>query len=98
MQDNRLKGDESTGPAIAALVADLMFAARIRGADPKAATVQRAEALLDVVGPGTRLVLVDLHVPGAVEAISRLVGRGTGTDDGDGAGPGGDFREGSGVH
>lgn len=59
-------------PAIAALVADLMFASRVRGAAPGAKTVHRGDALLETVGAGTRLVLVDLHAPGALAAIGEV--------------------------
>lgn len=76
MPDNDLQDD--LAPAVAALVADLIFASRIRGVAPEARTVQRAEQLDPAVGPGTRLVLVDLHARGAVDAIARL--RAAGTD------------------
>ncbi len=59
-------------PAIAALTADLMFAARIRGAAPAAVTVQSLETLLERVGEGTRLILVDLQAREAVAAVKRV--------------------------
>jgi DNA-binding NarL/FixJ family response regulator len=62
-------------PAILALVPDLLFAARVRGAAPEARTLQSADRLLDRVGPATRLVLVDLQARGALDLIRRLRGR-----------------------
>lgn len=59
------------GAAIAALVADLMFASRIRGPAPAAKTVHSGDRLVTALGPSTRLVLVDLHARGALEAIPR---------------------------
>lgn len=56
-------------PVIVALVADLMFASRIRGFAPDARTVQRAADLAVTVGATTRLVLVDLHARDALGAI-----------------------------
>ena len=67
MPDNDL--NSSDGATIAALVADLMFASRIRGPAPGAKTVHNTDGLLKVLGPRTRLVLVDLHARGALEAI-----------------------------
>ena len=69
MTDNGL---QENGDAIIALVKDLMFASRIRGAAEDARTVMSADALEEAVGPGTRLVLVDLQVPDAPHAIRRL--------------------------
>ena len=57
------------GVPIVALVADLMFAARIRGPAPDARTGHDPEALRGALGPATRLILVDLHARGAVAAI-----------------------------
>lgn len=57
------------GIAIVALVADLMFASRIRGPAPDAKTGSDPEALRGGLGPATRLILVDLHARGAVAAI-----------------------------
>ncbi|HUG38964.1 MAG TPA: hypothetical protein VMM12_00680 [Longimicrobiales bacterium] len=67
MADNELQS--GNGPMIAALVADLMFASRVRGAAPGAKTVHHADALAEAVGRGTRLVLVDLHAGEALAAI-----------------------------
>ena len=58
--------------AVVALVLDLMFASRVRGVAPEAAVVRAGEALVEAVGPGTRLVLVDLQAPGALEALQSL--------------------------
>lgn len=66
------KGLDETGVDVAALVPDLLFAARIRGAAPAARTVHSSDQLAEVVGPGTRLVLVDLQARGAVDAIRML--------------------------
>jgi DNA-binding NarL/FixJ family response regulator len=60
------------GVRVAALTADLVFAARIRGAAPGAAAVQSLFRLLEEVGPGTRLVLVDLQARDAVAALERV--------------------------
>lgn len=60
------------GAVIAALTADLMFAARIRGAAPDAAAVQSLAKLLEVAGPATRMVLVDLQAREAVAAVERV--------------------------
>ena len=57
------------GAPIAALVADLMFAARIRGSAPAARTAQSLPALLAAVGPATRLVMVDVQARDAVAAV-----------------------------
>lgn len=59
----------SRGPAILALVPDLMAAARIRGAAGDARTVTSPAALEAAIGPETRLVIVDLQAPDAVGAI-----------------------------
>lgn len=69
MGDNELDSQEQSGPTIIALVADLMFAARIRGAAPEAHIVNDSGGLSRGMGPETRLVLVDLQVPGSVEAV-----------------------------
>jgi DNA-binding NarL/FixJ family response regulator len=57
---------------IVALTADLMFAARIRGAAPSAVAVQSLALLLERVGAETWLVLVDLQAREAVEAVARV--------------------------
>lgn len=67
MGHNDLQNDD--GAPIAALVADLMFASRIRGPAPGARTAHNADGLLKVLGPATRLVLIDLHSRGAIQAI-----------------------------
>jgi DNA-binding NarL/FixJ family response regulator len=63
------------GASVAALTADLMFAARIRGSAPAAATAYSLEKLLEVVGPDTRLVLVDLQSRDGVAAVEAVRGR-----------------------
>lgn len=63
------------GAVVVAMVLDLMFGARIRGAAPDAVLVRTPGALWDAVGPATRLVLVDLQVTGAVEALQGLADR-----------------------
>lgn len=60
------------GTRVVALVRDLMFAARIRSVAEGAVVVQRASGLAEAVGSGTRLVLVDLEAPGALEALSEV--------------------------
>lgn len=70
MSHNDLHSDGAAG--IVALVADLMFASRIRGTAPAAKVVQRADGLPGAVGASTRLVLVDLHARGALDAIAAL--------------------------
>jgi DNA-binding NarL/FixJ family response regulator len=62
----------ATGAEVAALTADLMFAARIRGSAPAAATVHSLANLLAVVGAATRLVVVDLQARDAVAAVERV--------------------------
>jgi DNA-binding NarL/FixJ family response regulator len=57
---------------IVALTADLMFAARIRGAAPAAVAVHSLAHLLERVGAETWLVLVDLQAREAVEAVARV--------------------------
>lgn len=69
MDDKHLTGPQAT---IAALTADLMFAARIRGAAPEARAVQSLAKLLDVVDEATALVLVDLQAREALDAVSRV--------------------------
>ncbi len=66
MPDKELQG------AVVVLVLDLMFASRVRGSAPDAVIVRSAEGLLEAVGPETRLVLVDLQAPGALEALRGL--------------------------
>jgi hypothetical protein len=63
---------ELHGATIVALVMDLMFASRVRGVAPDADIARGPEALLEAVGPGTRLVLVDLQARGALEALQGL--------------------------
>lgn len=63
---------DSRDARIAALTADLMFAARIRGAAAGAAVVQSLARLLERVGPSTRLVLVDLQAREGVETVSAV--------------------------
>ncbi len=63
---------QNDGPAVAALTADLMFAARIRSVAPGAAAVQSLKGLLANVGGGTRLVLVDMQAREAVAAIEQV--------------------------
>ena len=70
MHHNDLHSDDDA--PIIALVADLMFASRVRGTAPAAKVVKRGDALPGAVGPGTRLVLVDLHARGALDAITAL--------------------------
>jgi DNA-binding NarL/FixJ family response regulator len=62
-------------PAVAALTADLLFAARIRAAASGAVAVQSLVRLEAVLGPGTRLVLVDLQAREALEALDRVRAR-----------------------
>jgi DNA-binding NarL/FixJ family response regulator len=57
------------GAPIVALVRDLILGARVRGSAADAVVVQTPSALRESVGPATRLVLVDLQVDGAVEAV-----------------------------
>lgn len=63
------------GARVVALVRDLVFGARVRGAAPGAYLARSPEALVEAVGPGTRLVLVDLQTPGALAALERVAGR-----------------------
>jgi DNA-binding NarL/FixJ family response regulator len=69
LHDNDIQND---GARLVALVADLMFAARIRGAAPTAAVAQSLEALMKAAGRGTALVLVDLQARDAVAAIEQV--------------------------
>lgn len=69
MSDKDINGNEAR---IAALVADLLFAARVRGSAPEARTAQSLPALLAVVGPGTKLVLVDVQARDAEEAVRQV--------------------------
>lgn len=66
---------EGNGGGVVALVLDLMFGARVRAVAPRAKLVRDPEALAAVVGPGTRLVLVDLQVSGALQAVEALADR-----------------------
>lgn len=68
MADNEME----RGSEIVALVMDLMFGSRVRGAAPDAVLARSADALLEAVGPGTRLVLVDLQADGALDALRAL--------------------------
>jgi hypothetical protein len=60
------------GGRIVALVRDLMFGARVRGAAPEAVLVQKSEALVAAVGPGTLLVILELEAPGSVEVVAAV--------------------------
>jgi DNA-binding NarL/FixJ family response regulator len=60
------------GGEIVALTADLMFAARVRGAAPSAVTVHSLSRLLEVVGRATRLVVVDLQAREGVAAVAAV--------------------------
>lgn len=66
------KDMDGTRYGIVALTADLMFAARIRGAAPAAVAVHSLARLLDVVGAETWLVLVDLQAREAVAAVEQV--------------------------
>ena len=66
---------EQGGARIVALVLDLMFGSRIRGVAPDAILAPSPGALVEAVGPATRLVLVDLQAQGALEALEGLAGR-----------------------
>ena len=68
MSENELE----TGASIVALVLDLMFASKVRGMAPAATIARTADDLMAAVGPGTRLVLVDLQAGGALDALRRL--------------------------
>lgn len=68
LRDNEIGG----GAPIAALVRDLMFTSRVRGAAPGAAVAQRSELLLDLVGPNTRTVILELEATGALELIPAI--------------------------
>lgn len=59
----------SEGEKLVALVADLLFAARIRGSEPAARVVQALDRLVPLLGPQTRLVIVDVQASQAAEAI-----------------------------
>jgi len=63
---------QNEGARIVALVLDLMFGARVRGAAPDAVLARSPETLMEAVGPSTRLVLVDLQAPGATAALESL--------------------------
>lgn len=71
LSDNQLE----RGAPIVALVLDLMFASKIRGAAPEAVIARSSQALVAAVGSDTRLVLVDLQARGAVEALQALADR-----------------------
>jgi len=67
--------NELHGATIVALVMDLMFASRIRGVAPEADIARTPAALLEAVGSGTRLVLVDLQARDALDALRGLAER-----------------------
>lgn len=67
MGHNDLHDDD--GAAIVALVADLMFASRVRGPAPAARIVHDGKALVSAIGTATRLVLIDLHARGALQVV-----------------------------
>jgi DNA-binding NarL/FixJ family response regulator len=69
LADNEITAE---GARVVALVADLLFTARVRGVAPEARTAQSLPALLSAVGPATRLVLVDVQARDAVEAVKRV--------------------------
>lgn len=75
MADNEIN---ESGARIVALVADLVFAARVRGVAPEAPTVQSVQALVAAVGPATRLVLVDVQARDAVVAVQQVKERAAG--------------------
>jgi hypothetical protein len=74
---NRLadKEMERGAPTVVALVLDLMFASRVRSVAPGAVIARSPEQLLEAVGAETRLVLLDLQVPGWPAALEGLGGR-----------------------
>ena len=71
MEHNKIE----VGPKIVALVRDLMFGARVRGAAPGAVVAQRPERVLEVVGMETVLVLVELEASGSLELIADVRAR-----------------------
>lgn len=60
------------GTEIVALVRDLMFASRVRGSAPGAKLARDTDRLLSLVGPATRLVIVEVEAGGSVEAIEAV--------------------------
>lgn len=60
---------------IVALVRDLMFASRVRGVAPEAVVTQEGSAVLEALGPETRLVIVELEAGGALDLIPDVVDR-----------------------
>lgn len=58
-----------------ALVRDLMFASRVRGVAPDAVVAQKGERVLESVGPGTRLVIVELEAGGSLDLIPEVAAR-----------------------
>lgn len=66
------------GQRIVALVRDLMFASRVRGVAPEAVVARGREQLLEAVGRDTRLVIVELEAPGALEAVREVRERSAG--------------------
>ncbi|MFO7894272.1 MAG: hypothetical protein R6U63_11095 [Longimicrobiales bacterium] len=65
---------EMESATVVALVPDLMFASRVRGVAPEAVIARSADALVEAVDAGTRLVLVDLQAEGALDALRALAG------------------------
>lgn len=63
------------GDRIVALVKDLMFASRVRGVAPEAVVAQKGSAVLEALGPETRLVIVELEAAGSVDLIPEVVRR-----------------------
>ena len=69
MADNDMKDERR----VVALVRDLMFASRVRGAAPEAVIVRSGAAVGEAVGPDTRLVIIELEAPGSEEAVADAV-------------------------
>lgn len=55
-----------------ALVRDLMFASRVRGSAPGAKVAREPDRLLTLLGPATRLVIVEVEAGGSVAAIEAV--------------------------
>lgn len=64
----------SAPPRIVAYVPDLMDRSRIQAAVPGVHTVAAPTELADAAGPGD-VVVVDLAVPGVLEAVGAVTGR-----------------------
>lgn len=62
----------TAGSEIVALVRDLMFASRVRGAAPDAVVAQRAAGVVEAAGRATTLAIVELEAGGALEAVRAL--------------------------